>query len=151
MIGTAKHFASLRPRDPAKCPPTGARVGATADPFTVRRSLYPISGEENVTDAPIVASRRPARPWSDVVVRVPRLALGNVVGFLVADVHGRVVGRVTGPMYGVSSTKADALSVRFGMFRWRRRLVPTASISEIDRRTRVIGLRVDREAIRTFL
>lgn len=104
-----------------------------------------------MTDAPIVASRRPARPWSDVVVRAPRLALGNVVGFLVADVHGRVVGRVTGPMYGVSSTKADALSVCFGMFRWRRRLVPTAWISEIDRSTRVIGLRVDREAIRTFL
>jgi hypothetical protein len=101
--------------------------------------LYSISGEENVTDAPIVASRRSAGPWSDVV------------GFLVADVHGRFVGRVTGLMYGVSSTKADALSVRFGMFRWRRRLVPATSISEIDRHTRVIGLCVDREAIRTFL
>jgi hypothetical protein len=29
--------------------------------------------------------------------------------------------------------------------------VPAAAISEIDRRSRVIGLRVDRETIRRFL
>jgi hypothetical protein len=77
--------------------------------------------------------------------------LDNVGGFLVADVRGRPVGRVAGEMSGAPSRTADALSVRYGLLRWRRRIVPAAAISEIDRRSRVIGLRVDRETIRRFL
>jgi hypothetical protein len=79
------------------------------------------------------------------------LDLDGTAGFLVADSHGRVVGRVEGPMYGVSSEWPDALSVRFSVLRWRRRLVPAAAIAAIDDRTRVIGLRVERTAIRDFL
>jgi len=47
-------------------------------------------------------------------------------GFLVADVAGRLVGRVECPMYGTTPDEPDALSVRTGFFARRRRLVPAA-------------------------
>jgi hypothetical protein len=77
--------------------------------------------------------------------------LKGTAGFLVADARGRVVGRVEGPMYGSSPETPDALSVRFSFLRWRRRLVPAAAVAAIDDRRQVIGLRVDRDAIRAFL
>lgn len=77
--------------------------------------------------------------------------LRRTSGFLVADARGRVVGRVEGPMYGTSPETPDALAVRFGFLKRRRRLVPADSIEQIDDGSRVIGLRVDREAIRSFL
>jgi hypothetical protein len=77
--------------------------------------------------------------------------LRRTSGFLVADAHGRTVGRVECPMYGTSPEQPDALSVRAGMFSRRRRLVPASSIEQIDDGTRVIGLRVDRDSIKTFL
>jgi hypothetical protein len=79
------------------------------------------------------------------------LDLRRTSGFLVADVRGRIVGRVEGPMYGTSPETPDALSVRFGFLARRRRLVPAESIEQIDDGSKVIGLRVDRESIRTFL
>jgi len=79
------------------------------------------------------------------------LDLRRTSGFLVADVRGRIVGRVEGPMYGTSPETPDALSVRFGFIARRRRLVPADSIEQIDDGSKVIGLRVDRESIRTFL
>ena len=54
-------------------------------------------------------------------------------------------------MYGTSAEQPDALSVRAGIFSRRRRIVPAESIEQIDDGTRVIGLRVDRESIKTFL
>ncbi len=54
-------------------------------------------------------------------------------------------------MYGTSPETPDALSVRSGFFARRRRIVPADSIEQIDDGTRVIGLRVERESIRTFL
>ena len=72
-------------------------------------------------------------------------------GFLVADARGRIVGRVECPMYGTSPETPDALSVRSGWLARRRRLVPADSIEQVDDGAKVIGLRVDREAIRTFL
>ena len=77
--------------------------------------------------------------------------LRRTAGFLVADARGRVVGRVECPMYGTSPETPDALSVRSGFLARKRRLVPAESIEQIDNGARVIGLRVDREAIRTFL
>jgi hypothetical protein len=77
--------------------------------------------------------------------------LRRTSGFLVADAKGRFVGRVECPMYGTSPETPDALSVRSGFFARRRRLVPAESIEQIDNGTKVIGLRVDRETIRTFL
>jgi hypothetical protein len=77
--------------------------------------------------------------------------LNRTAGFLVADARGRVVGKVEGSMYGSSAETPDALSVRFSLLRWRRLLVPTAAIAAIDDRTRVIGLRIDRNEIRAFL
>jgi len=79
------------------------------------------------------------------------LDLRSTAGFLVADARGRIVGRVECPMYGTSPETPDALAVRSGLFSRRRRLVPAESIEQIDDGTRVIGLRVEREAIRTFL
>ena len=77
--------------------------------------------------------------------------LQDVHGFLVADARGRIVGRVECPMYGTAPDVPDALAVRSGFFPRRRKLVPAASIEQIDDATKVIGLRVEREAIRTFL
>jgi len=79
------------------------------------------------------------------------LDLRSVSGYLVADAHGRVVGRVECPMYGTSPDAPDALSVRGGFFTRRRRLVPAESIEQIDGASGVIGLRVDRDSIRKFL
>jgi hypothetical protein len=89
-------------------------------------------------------TRRPASPEG-------RLDLAGTVDFLIVDVGGRPVGWVEAPMYGASLETPDAVAVRFGFLRLRRRLVPAAAIQEIDDRTQVIGLRVDRAAIRTFL
>jgi len=46
---------------------------------------------------------------------------------------------------------ADALSVRFSLFGRRRCLVPAGAIEAIDEGTKVIGLRIQRSAIRGFL
>jgi hypothetical protein len=54
-------------------------------------------------------------------------------------------------MYGTSPETPDALAVRSGWLARRRRLVPADSIEQIDNGSKVIGLRVDRESIRTFL
>ena len=77
--------------------------------------------------------------------------LRRTTGFLVADARGRFVGRVECPMYGTSPEAPDALSVRSGFFPRRRRIVPAESIEQIDDGAKVIGLRVERESIRTFL
>ncbi len=77
--------------------------------------------------------------------------LRQTAGYLVADARGRVVGRVECPMYGTSPETPDALSVRSGFFARRRRLVPAETIEQIDGGTRVIGLRIERDSIRTFL
>ena len=79
------------------------------------------------------------------------LDLKNTAGYLVADAHGRVVGKVECPMYGTSPEVPDALSVRSGFLSRRRRLVPADSIELIDGGSRVIGLRIERDSIRTFL
>jgi len=76
--------------------------------------------------------------------------LRETVGYVVADASGRIVGRVECPMFGRSAEVPDALSVRSG-FLARRRLVPAESIEQIDGGTRVIGLRIERDSIRSFL
>lgn len=82
---------------------------------------------------------------------VARPELLRTIGFRVADANGRVVGTVEGPMYGSAPDVPDAISVRSGFFSRGRRLVPADAISEIDTRTRVIGLSVDRDAVLSFL
>lgn len=79
------------------------------------------------------------------------LDLRATIGYLVADVRGRVVGRVECPMYGTAPDVPDALSVRSGFLSRRRRLVPATAIQEIDGSSGVVGLNVAREAIRAFL
>jgi hypothetical protein len=77
--------------------------------------------------------------------------LRRTIGYLVADVRGRVVGRVECPMYGTAPDVPDALSVRSGFLSRRRRLVPANTIREIDGSNGTVGLNVAREAIRAFL
>ena len=72
-------------------------------------------------------------------------------GFLVADREGRVVGRVECPMYGTAPDVPDALAVRSGFLARRRKVVPAEAIEEIDDSTGVIGLRVERDALKSFL
>jgi hypothetical protein len=77
--------------------------------------------------------------------------LRGTAGYLVADARGRIVGKVECPMYGTSPETPDALSVRSGFLARRRRLVPAETIEQIDGGTRIIGLRIERDSIRTFL
>ena len=77
--------------------------------------------------------------------------LRRTTGYIVADRRGRLVGKVECPMYGSRPDEPDALSVRSGFFARRRRLVPAEAIEQIDGASGVIGLRVEREAIRSFL
>jgi hypothetical protein len=82
---------------------------------------------------------------------VPAIALLDTSGFLVADAQGRLVGRVECPMFGTQPDVPDALAVRKGFFARRRRLVPADAIDQIDGTSGVIGLRVQRDALRSFL
>jgi hypothetical protein len=74
-----------------------------------------------------------------------------LAGFLVADHEGRVVGRVECPMYGTAPDVPDALAVRSGFLARRRRVVPAEAIQEIDDQSGVIGLRVGRDTLKSFL
>jgi len=84
-------------------------------------------------------------------VSVARPELLRTTGFLVADAKGRVVGTVEGPMYGTAPDVPDAISVRSGFLSRRRRLVPADTVEQIDNRSGVVGLSVDRDAILSFL
>jgi len=54
-------------------------------------------------------------------------------------------------MYGTQPDVPDALSVRKGLFVRRRRLVPAEAIDQIDGSSGVVGLRVERDSLRSFL
>ena len=82
---------------------------------------------------------------------VPASALLETPGFVVADARGRFVGRVECAMYGTQPDVPDALAVRRGFLGRRRRLVPAAAIDEIDRSSRIVGLSVARDTLRSFL
>jgi hypothetical protein len=77
--------------------------------------------------------------------------LRQTIGYLVADVTGRVIGRVECAMYGTARDVPDALSVRSGFFLRHRRLVPAKTIQDIDGTSGFVGLNVERESIRAFL
>jgi hypothetical protein len=77
--------------------------------------------------------------------------LRRTTGYIVADSRGRVIGKVESPMYGTRPDEPDAVAVRKGFFARRRHLVPVESIEQIDAMSGVIGLRVPREKIRSFL
>jgi hypothetical protein len=77
--------------------------------------------------------------------------LHRTIGYRVADVRGRIVGRVECLMYGRAPDVPDALSVRSGFLARRRRLVPAETIRDIDGSSGVVGLSVDRDTIRVFL
>jgi hypothetical protein len=54
-------------------------------------------------------------------------------------------------MYGRAPDLPDALAVRSHPFSRRRLMVPAATIADVDGVGGVVGLKVDRRAIRRFL
>jgi hypothetical protein len=82
---------------------------------------------------------------------LPEFDVRRTIGYLVADVKGRIVGRVECAMYGSERDVPDALSVRSGFLSRRRRVVPVETIQAIDGSSGVVGLNVERETIRVFL
>ena len=82
---------------------------------------------------------------------IPDRDLRKTIGYLVADAKGKIVGRVECAMYGATRDTPDAISVRSGFLRHRRRLVPAETIQEIDGSSGFVGLSVERESIRAFL
>jgi hypothetical protein len=78
----------------------------------------------------------------------PRADFGPMSGFLVIDVHGRVAGRVEGSARREPGRSPGTLPVRFGLLRARRCFLPPDSIEQIDGRTKVIALRIDRKTLR---
>ncbi len=108
----------------------------------------------------IAGINKPFTPWlqnslqgghSVGYVSALAIDLRRTAGYIVADRQGRLVGKVECPMYGTAPDVPDALSVKSGLFSRRRRLVPADTIEQIDGTSGVIGLRVDRENIRSFL
>jgi hypothetical protein len=77
--------------------------------------------------------------------------LRRTAGYIVADRTGRFVGKVECPMYGTDPEFPDALAVRARLLSRHRLIVPAGVIGEIDGVSGVIGLRIDREGIRSFL
>ncbi len=77
--------------------------------------------------------------------------LRRTTGYIVADSRGRVLGKVEAPMYGTRPDEPDAVAVRKGFFTRRRHLVPVDAIEQIDGTSGVIGLRIPREHIQSFL
>jgi len=101
--------------------------------------------------APSLVHAQPGKPASVCFRTGTVVHLDETTGFLVADARGRILGKVEGPIYGASSEIPDALSVRLSLLRRHHCLVPADAIEVIDDRTRVIGLRIDGSAVRTFL
>src|SRR4029078_6773602 len=66
--------------------------------------------------------------------------LDRAVGYLVADVRGLVVGWVEAPRYSRVERTADALSVRTGVLRRRRRIVRAGGSAAAHARTPGVGL-----------
>ena len=81
----------------------------------------------------------------------PRHDLGETTGYEVADCSGHIVGRVECAMYGTSPTVPDALAVRSGFLSRKRLLVAGDWVEHIDGATRVVELRIARDAIPSFL
>lgn len=79
------------------------------------------------------------------------VSIDETAGFIVADVRGRLVGRVECPMYGSASGEPDALAVRKGVLRRRHFIVPMAAIEAVDEGSRVVGLRLASEDLQRFL
>ena len=77
-----------------------------------------------------------------------RVDLTRASGYLAVDARGRLVGRVEGPTFAGPGGAPAALTLSWGFLWLRRCLVAAESIEQIDDSTRVIGLRIDRRALR---
>lgn len=71
-------------------------------------------------------------------------------GFVVADVDGRLVGRVECPLYGSSPDEPDALAVRSGRLVRRHFIVHAGAIDAIDEVSHAIALRLGFAELQRF-
>jgi len=94
-------------------------------------------------------SRCAAAPVREFPLPGRQTDLRRVAGFLVVDSRGRLVGRVEGPAFDASFGSSAAMTVSFGFLWLRRCRVAAESIEQIDDGTKVIGLRIERRALRT--
>jgi hypothetical protein len=78
----------------------------------------------------------------------PHADFGPMAGFLVVDVRGRVAGRVDRSPRSEPGESQGGLPLRVGLLRVRRCVLPPDSIEQIDRRSKVISLRIDRKTLR---
>jgi hypothetical protein len=76
--------------------------------------------------------------------------LRHAKGYLVTDRSGQLLGKVDSPMYGSSEDTPDALALKAGALGRRRLMVPADVVAEVDGRSGVIALLVDRDALRVF-
>ena len=77
--------------------------------------------------------------------------VATTVGYEVADASGALVGRVEAPLFGAAADEADAVAVRSGRLLHRHYIVPAEAIRLIDRKGRLIELRLDRKRLTRFL
>jgi hypothetical protein len=117
-------------------------------PESVINPVTPGTVVSNVSD---MHSTRRVTPSPRSDRRQTPIDLRRTAGYAVADRTGRFVGKVECPIYGTSPELPDALAVRTGLFSRHRLIVPADVIVEIDGTSGVIGLRVNREGIRSFL
>ena len=76
--------------------------------------------------------------------------LSSTLGYLVVDCEGRRVGKVGSVVRSGSAVAPDAIFVKAGLLGRHQRLVLADTIDAIDPVSRVIGLRVDRNGLKTF-
>lgn len=79
----------------------------------------------------------------------PHADFGPMSGFLVLDVRGRVTGRVERSPRSEAGEAPGGLAVRSGLLRVRRYRLPADAIEQIDGRSKVLCLRIDRKTLRT--
>jgi hypothetical protein len=74
--------------------------------------------------------------------------LAGTSGYLVADARGRIVGRVEEASLPAGNGALPRITVRGGLPWRRRRVVLASEIDEVDSTSRVIALKIDRNALR---
>jgi hypothetical protein len=92
----------------------------------------------------------PHQPGNAVGDHGAWIDLSSTPGYLVVDCDGRRVGTVGSAICSGSAVIPDAIFVKAGLLGRHQRLVLADTIDAIDPVSRVIGLRVDRNGLKTF-
>jgi hypothetical protein len=85
--------------------------------------------------------------WRVTSLPIDPNVLRGTQGYLVADMRGRVLGRVERAAIPEEEQANARLWVRGRLPMRRRRVIPVSAVEEIDETSRVVVLRVERGAI----